>query len=98
MFDVSGNEIEKGSDCIIEPTNQGKKPKHPGPTIRSHYVAESTSMPDFVPSSCEDTYGFADLGSDDDDQFEALGFVMPNGIKSRAKKKAPRKWYDENRQ
>ena len=49
-----------------------KKLKNVGPTTRSHCGAESSFMPDFLPSSGEDTYGYGDLGSDDDDLFEAL--------------------------
>jgi hypothetical protein len=47
-----------------------------------------------VPSSDE---GKDELLSDDNDGFEAMNFVLPNGKKSRAKKMKARMWYDERR-
>ena len=97
FFYDSDNDSDS-SDCIIEAEKDLKKAKTAGPTTRSHCGEASKPLPDFVPSSAEDTDEYRQLLSDDDDQFEALAFVLPNGVKSRAKKKEPRVWYDEQRE
>jgi len=67
-----------------------------GPTTRSHTHAEVAVMTDWAPSDDEEEFGF--LGQEDDDGFEPLPFVLPNGRKSRAKKQTERVWYDETRE
>ena len=90
LFDNLDNDSEV-SDCIIQPEVK-KREKNPRPTTRSHIAGTSSSNPDYEPSGGEDIAEYGDLGSDDDDQFEALAFVLPKGVRSRCKKRTPRNW------
>ena len=51
---------------------------------------------EWAPSDDEEDLGF--LKPEEDDGFEPLPFVPPNGRKSRAKKQPERVWYDETRE
>ena len=65
----------------------------PGPTSRSHSNADPTINPDWFPSSEEEDTCF----EADDDGNEPMSFVISSGRRSRAKKRPPRVWYDEDR-
>jgi hypothetical protein len=94
LYNDSDMESED-SDFIIEPEQfEKKEARNAGPTSRSHYEEGTSSIPDYVPSSDEGKDVFL---SDDDDGFEAMNFVLPNGKKSRAKEMKGRIWYDEQR-
>ena len=86
---------EEGDDCqeiaVLEPVE--KKVKRPGPTSRSHSSIARSMNEDWYPSSKEDDTGF----EADDDGNEPMSFVIPIGRRSRAKKRPPRVWYDEDR-
>jgi hypothetical protein len=86
---------EEGDDCqeIAVPDPVEKKVKRPGPTSRSHSSAARSMNEDWYPSSEEDDTGF----EADDDGNEPMSFVIPSGRRSRAKKRPPRVWYDEER-
>jgi hypothetical protein len=71
--------------------NQVKK----GPTERTHFSAESSTPDCYVPSSDSGSHG--DIKAEDDDAAELMSWVLPNGRKSRAKKRKLRIWYDEKR-
>ncbi|CAM0870512.1 unnamed protein product [Alopecurus aequalis] len=99
-------EIYYNSDCSsddsgchlvpeLEPARKKKKPVRQGPTTRSHSSQQTTAPADYVPSDDEGTDG--DLDPEDDDGFEMLSWALPKGRKSRATKKQPRQWYDEQR-
>ncbi|KAM0923749.1 hypothetical protein ACQ4PT_005330 [Festuca glaucescens] len=70
LFNDSDEESED-SDNIIEIEKKVKKPRT-GPTTRSHYGEASTNLPEYLPSSGEDTNYVDDLASGDDDCFEEL--------------------------
>ncbi|KAK1653914.1 hypothetical protein QYE76_071719 [Lolium multiflorum] len=86
--------------AIVEPEKKKKKKKkkkRKGPTVRSHSSVQIDDILDWKPEAVEDMdAGFVD--DMDDDHFEPLTMVPPKGgRKSRAKKRPPRKWYDERR-
>ena len=84
-------------DIFIE--QQVKKSvRRRGPTTRSHCEDELPGKEDWAPSDPEDDEQLGFLGEEEDDGFEPLPFVLPNGRKSRAKKQPKRVWYDETRE
>ena len=65
-----------------------------GPTTRSHSSVLEEVQPDWKPSSDEEDDSL--LKDSEDDGFEPLAFVLPQKRKSRAKKRPPRVWYNED--
>ena len=58
-------------------------------------MEESSAPAFYIPSS--DSGSDGDLKEEDDDGAELKAWALPSGRKSRAKKRKPRVWYDENR-
>lgn len=88
------NVVSEEEQPIQEPVKKRQKlPVRRGPTTRSHSSVLEEVKPDFKPSSDEEETGL--LLDSEDDGFEPLAFVLPKGRKSRAKKRPPRKWYNE---
>ena len=85
-------ETDSGSsdDCIPIGTMK-KLPVNRGPTSRSHGSSSSKMKPEYISG---DDFSEEEQNSDDCIQ---LPFLLPNGRKSRSKKRKPRVWYDENR-
>jgi hypothetical protein len=69
-------------------------PVRKGPTERAHCSTHISEPACYVPSS--DSGSDGDLREEDDDG-AAMAWAVPSGRKSRAKKKATRVWYDEDR-
>uniref|UniRef100_A0ACD5TZS8 Uncharacterized protein n=1 Tax=Avena sativa TaxID=4498 RepID=A0ACD5TZS8_AVESA len=91
-----GEESESDdSDCIIQPENGGSNPESSG--MKPKKGAPAEQFPNYIPSSPEGSGDYEDMLSGDDDHHEPVSFVLPKGVKSRAKKRAPRMWYDEHR-
>ena len=86
----------KAESSARKPESSARKPKYPGPTARKKCEPEE-QIPNYIPSSPEDSGDYEAMLSGDDDHHEPLSFVLPKGVKSRAKKRAPRMWYDEHR-
>jgi hypothetical protein len=59
-----------------------------GPTERTHFSAESSTPDCYVPSS--DSGSDGDIKAEDGDGAEFMSWVLPNGRKSRGKKRKPR--------
>ena len=74
-----------------------KAMKRKGPTVRSHSALHIDDIIDWKPDAEQDMDdGFLD--DSDDDHFQEMTMCPPKrGRKSRAKKRPPRKWYDERR-
>ena len=93
IYDMEQEEDDEEAQEIPVPEPVKKKAKRPGPTSRSHSSAGPTINPDWFPSSEEEDTGF----EADDDGNEPMSFVISSGRRSRAKKRPPRVWYDEDR-
>uniref|UniRef100_A0ACD5X716 Uncharacterized protein n=1 Tax=Avena sativa TaxID=4498 RepID=A0ACD5X716_AVESA len=94
--DLFGEESESDdSECIIHPENGGSNPESSG--MKPKKGAPAEQFPNYIPSSPEGSGDYEDMLSGDDDHHEPVSFVLPKGVKSRAKKRAPRMWYHEHR-
>ena len=86
-------------DPMDVPMQQLKKkkkvPVNKGPTEREHGKRPISQPACYVPSF--DSGSDGDVKPEDYDGAE-IGWVLPSGRKSRAKKLAPRVWYDEERE
>ena len=85
------SEAEEIFDSYVPASKKVKQ----GPTQRSHSHAALPVRTEWAPSDDEEDLGF--LNPEEDDGFEPLNFVLPNGRKSRAKRQTKRVWYDETR-
>ena len=93
IYDMDQEEDDEEAQEIPVPEPMKKKAKRPGPTSRSHSSAGPTINHDWFPSSEEEDTCF----EGDDDGNEPMSFVISSGRRSRAKKRPPRVWYDEDR-
>ena len=71
--------------------------KRKGPTTRSHSSLDEIIEEDWFPSSDEESNP-GDLSEEDNDGAQIPCVKLPAGRKSRAKKRKPRVWYDEQRE
>lgn len=80
---------EPAAETHSKPEKRVKLPvKRKGPTERSHSSVVIVDEPDFIPSNDEEKMS-SFLPDYDDDGFEPLSMVPPEGRKSRAKKRPP---------
>ena len=91
--DLFCEQEEEEEECHFQPPPLQKIPVRRGPTTRAHCSSEVVLDSDFTPFSDEDV--------DDEDVWDSeeefVNTCHSSGRKSRAKKRKPRKWYDENR-
>src|SRR3954464_9905635 len=74
----------KPEDIFIEQQVK-KRVRRRGPTTRSHCEDELPGKEDWAPSDPEDDEQLGFLGGEEDDGFEPLPFVLPNGRKRQNK-------------
>ena len=89
--DIFGNVFTEIPEVSVK-----KKFKRQGPTTNCHSHVALPAKDDWVPS-CDEEEPFL-IREEEDDGCESLPFVLPNGRKSRAKKREPRVWYDGRRE
>ena len=81
-------------EVLVQQAPAQKLPVRRGPTDRSHISSVATIEPDYVPSSDEN---MEDVKCELSDE-EEIRYVPNTGKRSRAKKRAVRKWYKEEMQ
>ena len=97
LFDLEDDDpiVPEEEEKIYVPAKKKQKLQvRRGPTTRSHSSVLEEVQPDWKPSSDEEDNSL--LKDSEDDRFQPLAFVLPERRKSRAKKRPPRVWYNED--